>query len=86
MQIYYAESLKHLNELSNYRRIRIFTSSGSVPASLWSLLLSGGILLVGFTYRFGHECSWSQAAMTAAPAGILAFGSFLIISLDNLHI
>ncbi len=30
-QIYMAESLRHLNDLSNYRRIRLFTSRGTVP-------------------------------------------------------
>ena len=37
-----AESLKHLNDLSNYRRIRLFTSRGTVPPLLWYLLFWGG--------------------------------------------
>jgi hypothetical protein len=83
MQAYYTESLRHLNELSNARRIRLFTNRGTVPLSLWCLLCSGGIVLVAFTYLFGHESVWSQAGMTAALAGILAFSLFLILSLDS---
>ena len=83
MQAYYAESLRHLNELANARRVRLFTSRGTVPTSLWCLLFCGGMVLVAFTYLFGHESVWSQAAMTAALAGVLAFSLFLIFSLDS---
>jgi len=83
LQTYYAESLHHLNALSDYRRIRLFTSRGTVPTSLWCLLISGGVLLVAFTYFFGHESVLSQAAMTAAFAGVLSFSLFLVLSLDS---
>lgn len=82
-QANYAESLKHLNELSNYRRIRLFTSRGTVPPVLWWLLYLGGIVLVAFTYFFGHDSMLSQGAMTAALAGILAFSLFLILAFDS---
>ena len=83
MQAYYSESLKQLNELSNSRRFRLFTSRGTVPDSLWDLLVGGGIMLIIFTYLFGHESIWSQAAMTAALAAVLAFSLFLIDSFDS---
>jgi hypothetical protein len=82
-QAYYAESLRHLNDLSNFRRTRLFTSRGTVPPTLWYLLDSGGILLIAFTYFFGHESLRSQAAMTAALAGILAFSLYLIVAYDS---
>ena len=82
-QANYAESLKHLNELSNYRRTRLFTSRGTVPPVLWWLLYLGGIVLVAFTYFFGHDSLLSQGAMTAALAGILAFSLFLILAFDS---
>lgn len=82
-QVYLQESLTHLNQLSDYRRIRIFTARGTVPRMLWYLLVIGGALLIAFTYCFGHEGRWSQAAMTAALAGILAFSLFLIAAYDS---
>lgn len=82
-QANYAESLKHLNDLSNYRRTRLFTSRGTVPSMLWYLLYLGGIVLVVFTYFFGHDSLLSQSAMTAALAGILAFSLFLIFSFNS---
>lgn len=83
MQTYYAESIKQLNELCNSRRIRLFTNRGTVPLTLWYLLLVGGVMLIIFTWFFGHESVWSQAAMTAALAGVLAFSLFLIDSFDS---
>lgn len=83
MQANYEESLRHLNDLSNYRRTRLFTSRGTVPSMLWYLLNIGGVLLVAFTYCFGHESLLSQAIMTATLAGILAFSLFLIAAYDS---
>jgi len=82
-QANYAESLKHMNDLSNYRRIRLFTSRGTVPSLLWHLLYLGGIVLIVFTYFFGHDSLLSQGAMTAALAGILAFSVFLIYAYNS---
>lgn len=83
MQANYAESLKHLNDLNNYRRTRLFTMRGTVPSMLWFLLCVGGVVLIIFTYFFGHDSLLSQAAMTAALAGLLAFSLFLIYSYDS---
>jgi hypothetical protein len=82
-QVYTAESLKHLNDLSNYRRIRLFTSRGTVPTLLWYLLFGGGIVLIAFTYFFGHESIAWQAAMTAALAGTLSFSLYLIVAYNG---
>lgn len=82
-QVFMAESLKHLNDLSNYRRIRLFTSRGTVPELLWYLLFGGGIVLVAFTYFFGHESIAWQAAMTAALAGTLTFSLYLIVAYNG---
>lgn len=82
-QVFAAESLKHLNDLANYRRIRLFTSRGTVPQLLWYLLFGGGAVLVAFTYFFGHESVAWQGAMTAALAGTLAFSLYLIVAFNG---
>ena len=82
-QVYFSESLRHLTQLSDYRRSRLFTSHGTVPAALWQLLVWGAVLLIAFSYSVGQESVWSQAAMVGALAGILACSLFLIKSLDN---
>ncbi len=82
-QASYSESLKHLTALSDLRRTRLFANQGTVPDSLWVLLIGGGILLVGFTYFFGHGSFRSQAIMTGALAASISFSLFLIASLDT---
>jgi hypothetical protein len=78
-----AESLKHLNDLNNYHRIRLFTSRGTVPQLLWYLLFGGGAVLIAFTYFFGHESIVWQATMTAALAGTLSFSLYLIVDYNG---
>lgn len=82
-QVIYAESMQGLNSLANDRRTRLFTSRGSVPLMLWYLLLVGGILLIVFTFFFGHDSLLLQGAMTASLAGVLAFSIFLIFAYDS---
>jgi uncharacterized protein DUF4239 len=83
LQAYFAESLKHLTQLSDYRRSRLFASHGTVPAMLWQLLVVGAVLLIAFTYSIAQESVWSQAAMVAALAAVLASSLFLVKSLDH---
>lgn len=80
-QVFYERSIGRLNELGNYRRLRILKSRGTVPTILWCVLGTGAVLLVGFTYFFGLNLR-SQALMTAALAGFLAFSLYLIYSLN----
>ena len=80
-QVFYEKSIERLNQLGNYRRLRILKSQGTVPTILWYLLGTGAVLLVGFTYFFGLNLR-SQALMTAALAGFLAFSLYLIYSLN----
>ena len=79
----YAESLNRLNEMSDSRRLRIHASGDDIPAVIQVLLWGGGLLMIAFTYFFGVQSIRSQALMTAALAGEIAFILFLIVALDN---
>ncbi|HJU53094.1 MAG TPA: hypothetical protein VJ715_00935 [Pyrinomonadaceae bacterium] len=79
----YAESLDRLNELSNSRRERLFISKDDIPGLIRILLWGGGLIVLAFTYFFGVKSVRSQALMTAALAGEIAFILFLIVALDN---
>lgn len=82
-RFYYQESVRMLVELGNYRRVRLFTTHGTVPPILWCLLWSGAVLLVCFTYFFSLPSVYSQMLMTAALAGFLTFALLLITALNN---
>lgn len=79
----YAESLDRLNELSDSRRLRVHASADDIPAVIQILLWGGGLIIIAFTYFFGVKSIRSQAWMTAALAGEVAFVLFLIVALDN---
>lgn len=79
----YGESLDRLNQLSDSRRLRIYASADDMPAVIRILLWGGGLVMVAFTYFFGVKSIRSQALMTAALAGEIAFILFLIVALDN---
>jgi amino acid transporter len=79
----YAESLDRMNEMSNSRRLRLHASADDIPAVVQVLLWGGGLIMIAFTYFFGVKSIRSQALMTAALAGEIAFILFLIVALDN---
>jgi Protein of unknown function (DUF4239) len=79
----YAEALHRLDSLAEYRRLRIFSGSNTVPPVIWLVLLSGGIITIGSTYFFGMPRSSVQYIMTAMLAFTLSLILFLIFVLDH---
>jgi hypothetical protein len=79
----YAESLDRLSNVSDSRRLRLHASSNDMPLIVQVLLWLGALVTVSFTYFFGVKSIRSQALMTAALAGEIAFLLFLIVALDN---
>lgn len=79
----YQESLDHLDELSASRRLRLYASRDDLPPIIQVLLWGGGLITIAFTYFFGVKSIRSQALMTAALAGVIAFILFLVLALDN---
>jgi hypothetical protein len=53
-----------------------------VPTLLWIVLISGGVITVGFTYLFGLEKSWVHMLMVGALAVIIASALFTIYALE----
>src|SRR5437016_8141066 len=49
----YGESLRCLNNLAQYRRMRIFAGNDTVPPVIWLVLLVGGVFAVSYTFFFG---------------------------------
>jgi hypothetical protein len=49
----YAESLKRLDNLTQYRRLRIFSGSNVVPPVIWFVLLVGAAITVSYAFFFG---------------------------------
>jgi Na+/proline symporter len=79
----YAESLKRLNNLAQYRRIRIFAGNDTVPLAVWLVLLVGGVITISYTYFFGMKNIKSQYLMTAALTVTITLILVLIYILDH---
>jgi hypothetical protein len=79
----YAESLKRLNNLAQYRRLRIFAGNNTVPPVIWLVLLVGGVIAVSYTYFFGMKNIKAQCVITAALTVTITLILFLIYILDH---
>jgi uncharacterized membrane protein YraQ (UPF0718 family) len=68
----YAEALDRINELADARNARLVEASEGIPAALWGVLVTGAIVVVGFTYLFGLDNTLSHKLMVAALALVIS--------------
>jgi hypothetical protein len=79
----YAESLRCLNSLAQYRRMRIFAGNDTVPPVIWLVLLVGGLFAVSYTFFFGMKNIRAQYLITTTLTVMLTSILFLIYVLDH---
>ncbi len=70
--------LERVSELGDSRRSRLITSSHGVSTELWTVLIIGGILTLGFSYFLGLSSVVGQALMTVVIASTLALNVYLV--------
>jgi hypothetical protein len=78
----YAESLDQVDTLSDARRMRLVAAEEGIPAVLWSVLIFGGIAVVGFTYLFGLESTWSHRLMVGTLAAVIGLVLFTVGAME----
>jgi hypothetical protein len=79
----YGESLKGINKLAEYRRLRIFAGNNTIPSVIWVVLLIGGLITVSYTYFLGVKNITAQYLMTAALTVTMTLVLVLIYILDH---
>jgi len=79
----YAESLRCLNNLAQFRRMRIFAGNDTVPPVIWLVLLVGGVFAVSYTFFFGMKNISAQYLITSSLTVMLTSILFLIYVLDH---
>src|SRR5262245_16713156 len=79
----YAESLRCLNNLAEYRRLRIFAGNDTNPPVIWFVLLVGGLFTISFAYFFGMKNIKAQYVITTALTVTITLILFLIYVLDH---
>jgi hypothetical protein len=78
-----AESLHCLNNLAQFRRMRIFAGNDTVPPVIWLVLLVGGVFAVSYTFFFGMKNIRAQYLITTTLTVMLTSILFLIYVLDH---
>jgi len=79
----YGESLRGINKLAEYRRLRIFAGNNTIPSVIWVVLLIGGLITVSYTYFLGVKNIRAQYLMTAALTVTITLILVLIYILDH---
>lgn len=79
----YQESLKQLNSMSEYRRLRWFASRTGTPDVIWIVLVVCGLTCVVYTFFFGTRHIKAQYVMTGVIALVNSLVLYLIFILDH---
>ncbi len=81
---WYAQSLTRLNQMGDQRRLRLLSSrSEGVPGVMWVVLLSTGVITIGFSFLFGTRNATAQVLMTSSLAVTIALVLFSILALEQ---
>ena len=59
-QVLQDQGLTRVHDLADARRLRLLETHEDIPTILWVVLLSGGVITIGFTYLFGQENTWAH--------------------------
>lgn len=81
--VLHAECMRQLNAFLGYRRERIGSVEGALPAVMWFVVLAGGAIAISLTYFFRSENQRLHMALTGALSFMIGLVIFLIISLDR---
>ncbi|MDP3790000.1 MAG: DUF4239 domain-containing protein [Candidatus Omnitrophota bacterium] len=81
-RIFFAESIRKLNELCELRRSRLIDSKMGIHPVLWLVLILGAITTISFTYFFGSENFNAQIMMVALLSTLLALILFTVLVFD----
>lgn len=82
IKIWYTESISKLDEFMNARLSRQFNSWEHLGNMMWTLLILGGLITIGFMFFFGLKLR-AHMLMTALLTGYVSFMLYLVYSLDN---
>jgi hypothetical protein len=79
-KIFFAESVRKLDELREMRRLRIMDSRKGVHAVLWFVLIVGAITTISFTFFFGSDKFINHVVMASILSALIALILLTILS------
>jgi len=81
-EIFFNQSITRLEQLEQYRAMRIVDSKTSLPGLMWAILFIGGMATISFTFFFGVENFKAQAVMASLLVIIIGLMLFAILCMD----
>ena len=81
-QTHYTHLVGQVQNMLDYRRLRLHASREGLPTVLWAILLVVGAMLISFTYLFGLKNFRVHALMVAAVTVAITMSLFTIKSLE----
>lgn len=81
-KIFFEEVVGKLNELCEYRRLRLMEAGKGVNSILWFVLIFCGMITIFFTFFFGIDNARNQMIMTALLAMTIGLVLFTILEFD----
>lgn len=79
----YSAIVSSMNQLSDSRRFRLLSSRHNVSPIIWTVLATGGVLTIIFTYFFTVQSYYAQMALTALVALFISLNLLLIRVFDD---
>jgi hypothetical protein len=81
--IWYDRLISGMEQVSENRIIRIFRSEDALGSMIWSLLIVGAFICIGFIYFFGMQNLRAMILMTVFIAITVGFMLYVIFYYDN---
>jgi hypothetical protein len=82
-QVLQDQGLTRVHDLADARRLRLLETHEDIPTILWVVLLSGGVITIGFTYLFGLENTWAHRLMVLTLAAVIGLVLFTIGAMEH---
>ncbi|MEO8663922.1 MAG: hypothetical protein ABI462_00385 [Ignavibacteria bacterium] len=82
-KVVFEESIIRLNNVTDYRRMRVLSSQNHIPVVIWTVIVIGALTSVGFSLFFGTRSLAVQATMTSLFATTNSIILILILALDH---
>jgi Protein of unknown function (DUF4239) len=81
-QVVYEQGFERMRDLADARRDRLLEANQGLPAILWVVLVTGGIVVVSFTYLFGLDSTMIHLLMVASLALVISLVLFTVAALN----
>ncbi|MFF4314797.1 DUF4239 domain-containing protein [Streptomyces sp. NPDC001507] len=82
-QVFYEQTVSHLDDVASQRRARITMARQELPPLLQALAVGGALVLVPLTFLFGMRKLRVQILFVASVAGLVGFSLLLVFVLDR---